>query len=1229
MRICKGIVLSFCIVLFVFPFISFAASGVTLTTLSGGTDILADTARVGGSGTFTDLTGLSITEGAVGNIKSGTITITAPSGFEFDTTNPATVTVTSNTSNQNTNINHLPSGTIATTVTTAGAISFTVTSQSTSARNTLTWNSVRIRPTIVVSVGSSDVVLSSTDNIVGLTLPMSVGVVSEFYVPPTLSSISITTPATKTIYKVGDILDITGLVVTGTYSDGSTKIESIDNSNLSGFDSSVAVKNQEITVTLDGKVATYNIDVNAVDSPVQEGTFIDNLTIDTDTVWDKSGNPYTIGPNVKIQNATLTIEHGVQLIVNNEYNTPMVVQGKVIIKGTKTDPVTMTSKNKNLLDGQIGFLLNNTSELNANWFVCRDIYMCVSHTEGASVYINHGNFDNTGVVVAYDMSGVVDIKNSYFKNSNAGIFGYFGRNPERGSTAFSGSKAVLRISRNHFENMVNAVFADVFGAQGLTQDNVQYVLENNTFKNISSKAGEFYTDSSLSLSVGSNYYGDASGPKSIDNPDGLGVNIYYGGGMVVQPWLAEEVFPDDGDGTPPPPKDPDPLPTCCSSVMFFPGIEGSRLYKKNILGFEDQLWEPNTASDVVDLYANTDGSSINDVYTRDIIKETNLIGNIKPLRKQIYKEFSDDLDNLVNTNKIHEWQPVPYDWRMSVDDIVDNGVVLENETKNIVAELERMAHDSDTGKVSLVGHSNGGLLIKYLVKKLEDKGEVDLIDNVVLVGSPELGTTDGILAILHGISFDSKLKYVAPQKYNRQLALNIAGAYGLLPSEKFFENSITPIILFDSSVGDTDGLIAGYGSSISTYQVLKDFILSNKDDRPIPAIDEVDIPNIGNTLTYSKAENLHNIIDNYIIPSNIHNYEVSGTGMSTDSGVIYKRNNRCIFTKLCLTGQILVPEITKTIEGDGTVLNISSAVLDGVRYYVDMNAYNKDNNVNFDHAYMMQNNSVKTLVKNIVTGVNEIVPYVIEKNSLPTIKTKHISMHSPVNIDVYDQEGRHTGLCVDPDYPDMDCVEQEIPNSSYMALGEDKYITIPNEGTYTLKLDGYDTGTFTLNIDNYENDNKTDSVEFKDVPTTTDTSSTVDLTTLPQEILLDNNNDNEPDLKVNSSSVVVDLHPKTENTKIIVSNSITQGGKPLLYSEKIIASEIPEKLSKKVVIRTKNKNAIIKRPVQFANKQINTNTNTAAAPTDSIETNIIPMSANVGSSIKFDLWKFIKRLFNY
>ncbi|MEI6280938.1 MAG: tail fiber domain-containing protein, partial [bacterium] len=79
----------------------------------------------------------------------------------------------------------------------------------------------------------------------------------------TLQSISITTPATKLSFIVSDTLDISGLVVTGTYSDASTKVETITNENISGFDSSAPVTGQTLTVTDNGKTATYTVDIVA------------------------------------------------------------------------------------------------------------------------------------------------------------------------------------------------------------------------------------------------------------------------------------------------------------------------------------------------------------------------------------------------------------------------------------------------------------------------------------------------------------------------------------------------------------------------------------------------------------------------------------------------------------------------------------------------------------------------------------------------------------------------------------------------------------------------------------------------------------------------------------------------------------------------------------------------------------------------------------------------------
>lgn len=80
-------------------------------------------------------------------------------------------------------------------------------------------------------------------------------------VSPVLQSIVITTQANKLTYTVGDMLDLTGLVVTGYYSDGNTAVLPVTASNVTGFNSSAPVANQTLTVTVEGKIVTYDISI--------------------------------------------------------------------------------------------------------------------------------------------------------------------------------------------------------------------------------------------------------------------------------------------------------------------------------------------------------------------------------------------------------------------------------------------------------------------------------------------------------------------------------------------------------------------------------------------------------------------------------------------------------------------------------------------------------------------------------------------------------------------------------------------------------------------------------------------------------------------------------------------------------------------------------------------------------------------------------------------------------
>ncbi|MDR1073867.1 MAG: bacterial Ig-like domain-containing protein [Treponema sp.] len=93
--------------------------------------------------------------------------------------------------------------------------------------------------------------------LIGATLGCSVGQQEE---DPILQSIAVTSPPTKTVYVKGEALDLSGLVVTGTYTDGTTRTESVTLSNVSGYNAATAGV-QTLTVTMDGKTATFTVTV--------------------------------------------------------------------------------------------------------------------------------------------------------------------------------------------------------------------------------------------------------------------------------------------------------------------------------------------------------------------------------------------------------------------------------------------------------------------------------------------------------------------------------------------------------------------------------------------------------------------------------------------------------------------------------------------------------------------------------------------------------------------------------------------------------------------------------------------------------------------------------------------------------------------------------------------------------------------------------------------------------
>ena len=76
------------------------------------------------------------------------------------------------------------------------------------------------------------------------------------------------------------------------------------------------------------------------------------------------------------------------------------------------------------------------------------------------------------------------------------------------------------------------------------------------------------------------------------------------------------------------------------------------------------------------------------------------------------------MDDLVVNKKIKAWEPYAYDWRQDVQDIVDNGTKYQNGNKLLIDTLQSLVDNSRNGKVTIVAHSNGGLIAKSFIKKI-------------------------------------------------------------------------------------------------------------------------------------------------------------------------------------------------------------------------------------------------------------------------------------------------------------------------------------------------------------------------------------------------------------------------------------------------------------------------------------------------------------------------------
>jgi len=652
-----------------------------------------------------------------------------------------------------------------------------------------------------------------------------------------------------------------------------------------------------------------------------------------------------------------------------------------------------------------------------------------------------------------------------------------------GSLSFDRSRlvgAVIGVYDSSFQS-INSAFVDsrgnavmVFSETGSSTA----LIRGSTISG--SKSYGLYVGPGSSVDARHSFWGDASGPRHGDlNPQGSGVKIY--GDVILSPWLSADPF------------------ACCSSVMFLPGIKASRLYMADdgegvaTSSGEGMLWEPYSDGDIDALKLTTGGSSVNSIYAKigDVLSEA----YVSFAGPNIYKSFIADMNGFVATGTAREWIPVAYDWRLSLEQLLAKGTVSldgdisyldSTSSPYIIQEFYRLARESKTGRVSIVAHSNGGLVAKALAIYLEGRGDADLIDKMLFVAVPQTGTPHAIGALLHG--FGEGIPLLASAKSMRRLGQNMPGAYNLLPSAWYVAFDSRPIISFSATTSSSSlrELYSAYGLSPTTFSSLLDFLVG-AEGRKSPAYADLSLPETLNRKLLDKAVSAHEALDAWTPSPSSEVFQVAGRGIDTVSSIEYFEGRKG-------KKPVLLYKPAFRSDGDGTVVTESAWALrdtDNVsKFWVDLKLAGRGLSRNRSHADILEVDGLRNFILEVLSEDPHDIRHRAEVPSAATLlqkdmqKKTRIIVYSPdVLVHAWDSQGNHTGIS-----SSTGLIETNVPGSDYLEFGDVVSVVLPSTGSQvtisgssTSTSTPADDGSISIDIDEVLGDEVATSSSYGDV----------------------------------------------------------------------------------------------------------------------------------------------------
>ena len=527
---------------------------------------------------------------------------------------------------------------------------------------------------------------------------------------------------------------------------------------------------------------------------------------------------------------------------------------------------------------------------------------------------------------------------------------------------------------------------------------------------------------------------------------------------------------------------------CCASVVLIPGFQASQLGLMSNDDIKDVLWVPHNNGDVRSLFFNDSGESNHGIRAFEILNSV--------FGKEYYAPITHHLNSLVDRGVIASWSDFPYDWRYSIFNIQASSTQSGDEGLEKLRQLVlEESLRSKSGKVTLIAHSNGGLVARALIAQYPDiSGK---IESIIYVGVPHIGTPKAIASLLHGAGESILAGILMRAKTARDFGLTLPGAFGLLPHPSFFSEAQKPVITFSTSTQKLLGINQGSINQINSLDRFLTKIRTGTKDTT-----QLSVPStLSGTLLDTARGEQNRIAKNE--QKAFKEYSIYGTGLPTIETLAYKsKDDSCKVTRLnkCNLENLLLPTYQMSKNGDGTVLSLSASRI-GTPFEIDLlKESQKQDDEKIEHATLFKSQKIKDIITQIIEQSDDEQILALAQGSVDhKLNVKEsgdesgardvqqiISIHSPVTLHVYDSHGNHTGPQIktglDTLPEDFLFIDEEIPGSTYIDQGHEASIYLSTVEPVSIELIGTDVGKFSLDITTRIGDKVIDTKNYTDIP---------------------------------------------------------------------------------------------------------------------------------------------------